>query len=168
MAITQMLARVSTDRLRACRHQIGELDQLLNLKIDPPEAYIDLNWATVGLEKGLYIAGEFKASSVLARLFGDFADAVHENNPDGPNDNRVYSRVTYADQQLVAAVLEALQGLSAHSLDLMLTHAAKIGVQQSIASVSVARTFYRTKLSELVEFIAAAAASDQVVIAWWD
>lgn len=117
MAVTQLLASISIDRLARCREDVGELDRLISFEFVPAERYAYLNWAPNGIEKALGSFGLDELTAMLERLFGTGAEIVNPDHPRGPDDTLVYEDITFVEPEFVRHLSSSLQSLNDVQLD---------------------------------------------------
>lgn len=107
-------------------------------------------------------------SEAIARRQRKKAVTLNEESPDGPASDPVYSKVTFIEYAFVLELEDEFIRLSIEQFDRVVSHAAELGVESGINEISISHRFHRTMLSTLTEFISAAAARQQIVVAWWD
>ncbi len=165
MAVTQLLASISVERLARCRRDVGELDRLLSLKFVPPEEYVDLNWAPNGLEKALRLSGLNETAALLERLFGDGdSEIVNRDHPRGPDDYRVYTDITFVEADFVKICSSRLQMLGEDRLDAIFEDAETRFEPDS----DVGAGFFRDMFDSLRGFMRRSDLANHAVVAWWD
>lgn len=168
MAVTQLLARISPDRLTRCSRDWRELDRLISFEIENPEDDIDLDWSPNGLMSGLNSLGADVNTSRLNILLGEGANVVNQEHPTGPPDYFVYSPITYVTHDFVKIVSSDLSKLNPEQLDQMLSHAMKIGLGTGWDNAESTHDYYSEMFEVLRNFVEAAANTDQAIVAWWD
>ena len=57
MAVTQQLARLTTDELARCRRSVDALHQLCSFELREPGEYLDLDWSPRALQRAAVLAG---------------------------------------------------------------------------------------------------------------
>lgn len=168
MAVTQQLARISSDQLATCQRDQKALIQLISFKAGLSDIYLDLDRAGEGLVAGLTRCGLPEVARPLNTLFGEGADIVGEALPALPPEHAVWSDITFVDQALVQQLALHLRALTPATLDAVLARAATLAAEQSLMRFDNARTYYKKAFTNLSDVLQMAARQNQIVVAWWD
>ncbi len=166
MAVTQLLARISPDRLARCGRDRDALRDLIEQEFDASEDLIDVNWTPRGLCNALDALGKSDTSKRLATLFsGDDAPLVNKDHPEGPNHyDFVYSSITYVEANAVAQLFEELRTLDPDAVGAAVNNTYEEGAGYPPAPSHA----YTGTFKELLAFLEKAVAAGQAVAAWWD
>ncbi len=165
MAVTQQLARISSNRLSRCGNDTQELRDLISFEINPPEDWIDMDWAPSGLQAAVHRLGTREAAKMLDRLFGDAgAPLVDPAHPDGPDAFDVYSPITYNDPTEVSRLATALGALNPDPVGA----AALESIEKENQIPRSGAAYYSSAFTEPHKFLDQAKSDNQAVVAWWD
>ena len=165
MAVSQLLARISPERLVRCGKDREELGSLIGLEFDASEDFIDVDWSPWGLRNAIKALGKEDTARRLARLLsGDDAPLVNKDYPDGPNSFDVYSTITYVGPEAVAELYTELERLDPDAVGAAVTNTYEEGAGYPPNPAHA----YAETFSELLAFLKQAVAAGQAVAAWWD
>ncbi|SBT51108.1 DUF1877 family protein [Micromonospora auratinigra] len=160
MAVTQQLARLSADRLAACRASADELARLCGYELLPSTAYLDLDWSPAPLLRAAEL-GAVPTDALRRALTGDVAigPAPWVDEP-----------VTALEPAAVADVAQALGALdptvvlAAVPADAAAA-AALLGLPDFAGHP---RPYLHRHVSALSDFYRYAAGHRLAVALWWD
>ncbi|MGW5666739.1 hypothetical protein [Micromonospora sp. NPDC003776] len=163
MAVTQQLARLSADRLAACRRSVEELDKLCSFELLPSSDHLDLDWSPGPIVRACEL-GQVPLSSLTALRRAFDGDA--EINPA----YRMEHSVTALEPDAVADVARLLSyvdpeaALAAVPLDPAAASAA-LGMPEFDGHP---RAYLHHHLAALRNFYEHAARRRLAVALWWD
>ena len=167
MAVTQQLARLTSEQLAQCRSSIEVLDRLCSFKLRTHEDYLDLDWSPHPLElTAARIDAELSAAVRDACSGGDEINPAYREFPGSIFEHPVRA----LEPDAVRAVAGILTRIDPRDLVASLpTHAEAarqiVGLEDFLGHPG---DYLRGHYDSLRRFYQAAAARGQVTATWWD
>jgi hypothetical protein len=165
LAVTQQLARISTEFRIQCATESEAFRKLIEFGLEPFDVYLDLNWSPnelieiVSFYLGEEISGKFDS------LFSDDKELLNKNNSEGIPEDCVYSKVTVANLELVCEINAALKRLTRSQVEKYVHNKFVSGGYKDWRDpVNYLAEVY----NQLTCFLAEACRLRQVIVAWWD
>ncbi|MFY1596941.1 hypothetical protein [Micromonospora sp. WMMD737] len=163
MAVTQQLARLSADRLAACRRSVEELDRLCSFELLPSSDHLDLDWSPGPILRACELGQVTPASlTALRRALagdGEINPAYRTEHPVTALEPDAVADVTgllgYANPEaaLAAVPLDAAAALAALGMPAFDGHP---------------QAYLQHNLAALRDFYVHAARRRLAVALWWD
>ncbi|WP_422733846.1 DUF1877 family protein [Micromonospora sp. WMMD558] len=163
MAVTQQLARLSADRLAACRRSVEELDKLRSFELLPSSDHLDLDWSPGPILRACELGQVASAGlTALRRAFAGDAEinpayrvehSVRALEPDAVADVARVLRTVDPEAALAAVPLDAAAALAALGMPAFDGHPL---------------AYLRHHLAAVRDFYLHAARHRLAVALWWD
>src|SRR3954447_5043682 len=169
MAVTQQLARLTTDELARCRRSAETLHLLCSFELREPRDYLDLDWSPRALQRAAVLAG---LPGELVAAIERACDGDDEINPAYRDHARTIREhpVTALEPDVVRAIAAEVQRWSAAEIvrrvpDDPTLAARALGLTEM---ADRPREYLGTRFALLREFYAEANTRHLATAMWWD
>ena len=165
MAVTQQLARISAQRFSAAKSDANALMSIISFEVDAQEAFEDLDWSPVFLERALLALAQVDLASTVAQALCG-GELLNPDFPTGADGYFVYDDIRSHEPDVVVQIAEALEALPVTEMSLTETAVRSRHPDQEIPGDYA--VYIQRHAKALMHFYAAAAGLHQAVVTWWD
>lgn len=163
MAITQLLAMITSAELIRCQTQVHELERLVTYRFSR-DRYLDLDWAANDLE---LCFRHFDQPSHIQDALRYALDGSKQIDPEFaaclPNGG-IWSDITYLSADQVGQLSQTLQIVVPSTVFASLPER----IHKQLGSIEQSQRYFKEKFRELNNFYRTAAQHEMAVVIWWD